>query len=405
MQVSNTGTKLGLLGSAYVCQSVPVGFFWVGLPLILRQEGAGLQMIGWLALLYLPWAFKALWSPWVDRFYLPCLGRRRTWIFPLQWLAALLLATLAAVPPTRAPEACFFLLFLCNLVYATNDIAVDGYATDILAPEERPFGNGTQMGGGYLGQMLGGGLFVALHGLWGWQNTLLAMAGLTLLLSLPMVCCREIPAVIPKATGRDLPPDPGPGLISFFRSSGTRWILLWMILVGGLAYGGLQMRVALLSDLGFDEAGIAALMLCFGYPFGLAGTLAGALLLHRSGRLFLLWICGVLATGVCLLTVQVVSGTLSIPGAAAAMIACEQVMLGASQVLVYTVIMTASAGPRAGTHYAALCSSFHLIFLVQAPLVGFLMANLGYATGYGFLAVLFPLLLAGASRVLHRLPG
>lgn len=56
---------------------------------------------------------------------------------------------------------------------------------------------------------------MALHGLWGWQNTLLAMAGLTLLLSLPMVCCREIPAVIPKATGRDLSPDPGPGLISF----------------------------------------------------------------------------------------------------------------------------------------------------------------------------------------------
>jgi MFS family permease len=398
VQTPNTFVKLGLLGSAYVCQAVPVGFCWVGLPLILRQEGAGLQMIGWLALLYAPWALKFLWSPWVDRYYLPCLGRRRTWIFPLQWLAAISLVALAAFPPTRTPAACFFLLFCANLVYATNDIAVDGYATDILAPEDRSFGNGIQMGGGYLGQMLGGGLFVAVHGLWGWQNTLLAMAGFTFFLSLPMVFCREIPPVFPNAA-RELFVDAGQGLLSFFKAADTRWTLLWMALLGGLACGGLQMRVPLLSDLGFDESGTAAVMLRFGYPFGLAGTLAGALFLRRWGARLLLWVCGIFATGICLLTVQVVSGVLTAPGAVAAMIAWEQMMLGASQVLVYTVIMAASAGPRSGTHYAALCSSFHLIFLVQAPLAGILMDTLGYTGGYLFLAVLFPVLLVAASLI------
>jgi len=396
METRNTGMKLGLLGTAYMCQAVPVGFCWVGLPLILRQEGAGLQMIGWLALLYAPWALKFLWSPWVDRYHLPCLGRRRTWIFPLQWLATVSLAALAAFSPTRTPAAGFLLLFFTNLVYATNDIAVDGYATDILTPEERPFGNGVQMGGGYLGQMLGGGLFVALHGLWGWQRTLLSMAGLTFFLSLPMVFCREIPPVFPKSTG-DLPFDTGQGLIPFFKAAGTRRMLLWMVLVGTLACGGLQMRVPLLNDLGFDEAGTAALMLCFGYPFGLAGTLAGALFLHWSGPRPLLWVCGILATGICLLTVQVVSGPPPATGTVAGMIACEQVMLGAAQVLVYTVIMTASTGPRSGTYYAALCSSFNLIFLAQAPLAGMLMDTLGYAGGYMLLAILFPILLAAAS--------
>lgn len=378
-----------------------MGFFWVGLPLILRQEGAGLRMIGWLALLYLPWALKLLWSPWVDRYYLSFLGRRRTWIFPFQWLAAILLAVLAAFPPARNPGACFFLLFLSNLVYATTDIAVDGYATDILIPEERSYGNGVQMGGGYLGQMLGGGLFVTLHSFWGWQDTLLAMAGLTFFLSLPMVFCREIPATLPKVAGRELSPDTGQGLISFFKSSVTHWILVWMVLMGGLAYGGLQMRMPLLSDLGFKEPDIAALMLWFGYPFGLAGTLAGALLLRRLGTRVLMWICGVLATGVCLLTVQVLSGTLA--GSVAAMIACEQIMLDASQVMVYTVIMAASAGPHAGIHYAAFCSSFHLIFLVQAPLVGLLMDIFGYAGGYLCLSALFPILLVAATLICTKI--
>jgi predicted MFS family arabinose efflux permease len=221
-----------------------------------------------------------------------------------------------------------------------------------------------------------------------------------------MALHREIPAMSPGKAGEEPAADTGRArLIPFFKAARIRRVLLWMVLVGALAYAGLHMRMALLSDLGFGEGETASLMLRFGYPFGLLGTVAGAFLLRGLGARTLLWFCGILATGVCLLTVRVVAWEQAALWAVAAMIACEQVALGGAQVLVYTVIMASSAGHRSGAHYAALCSSFHLIFLLPAPLVGMMMDRMGYGGGYAVLAVVFPVFLVAASFICPKIGG
>jgi hypothetical protein len=84
-----------LLGSLYFSQGLPFGFFTQALPVMLRQQGWALGEIGLSSLLALPWALKFLWAPLVDRHSLPELGRRRSWILPLQVLGAGILAALA----------------------------------------------------------------------------------------------------------------------------------------------------------------------------------------------------------------------------------------------------------------------------------------------------------------------
>src|SRR6185295_3670332 len=88
-------TKLLVLGSLYLAQGLPFGFFTQALPVLLREKGLALPLIGLSSLLALPWALKFLWAPLIDGVRAPRIGRRRAVILPLQFASAAVLATLA----------------------------------------------------------------------------------------------------------------------------------------------------------------------------------------------------------------------------------------------------------------------------------------------------------------------
>ncbi|HIA04044.1 MAG TPA: MFS transporter, partial [Myxococcales bacterium] len=123
---------MGLLSLLYFTQGLPFGFQAKALPLFLREQGTSLQAIGLTSLLALPWMLKALWAPLVDRYWSPRMGRRRSWILPAQGLLCLL--CVAAAWACQNPDISVLLgiVFLMNLCAATQDIAVDGLAVDLL---------------------------------------------------------------------------------------------------------------------------------------------------------------------------------------------------------------------------------------------------------------------------------
>ena len=71
--------KIILLGSLYLAQGLPYGFFTQALPVLLRDAGYSLKAISATSLLFLPWALKFLWAPFVDH-----RGTRKAWLLPLQ---------------------------------------------------------------------------------------------------------------------------------------------------------------------------------------------------------------------------------------------------------------------------------------------------------------------------------
>src|SRR5689334_18065525 len=96
-----TRTTVGrftLLGTLYFAQGLPFGFFVQAIPVILRKAGVSLSAIGFVSLLTLPWALKFLWAPYLDRAYLPSVGRRRTWILAMQIAGMFVLAGVALIP-------------------------------------------------------------------------------------------------------------------------------------------------------------------------------------------------------------------------------------------------------------------------------------------------------------------
>ena len=85
-------TTLVLLASLYCAQGLPSGLVAHSLPVLLRQNGVDLALIGLLKLLALPWLLKVLWAPWIDRIGSRRLGHHRGWILPLQGTVIVCLA-------------------------------------------------------------------------------------------------------------------------------------------------------------------------------------------------------------------------------------------------------------------------------------------------------------------------
>jgi MFS transporter, PAT family, beta-lactamase induction signal transducer AmpG len=95
--------KIGLLGSLYLAQGLPFGFFTQALPVMLRQSGSSLEEVGLSSLLAVPWALKFIWAPLLDRYWSTTFGRRRSWIVPMQ-LATVLVLVVTALRAPGAPR-------------------------------------------------------------------------------------------------------------------------------------------------------------------------------------------------------------------------------------------------------------------------------------------------------------
>ena len=177
-----------LLCALYLAQGLPYGFFTQALPVLMHDAGYSLVKISATSLLFLPWALKFLWAPYVDRY-----GSRKRWLVPLQLAAAAGAALLASVDFSHALHYVLVALVIFNLLAATQDIATDGLAVNLLGVQYRGLGNGIQVGGYRLGMIVGGGLLLWVYARAGWRPMFATMAALLALTLLPVLWLREPP--------------------------------------------------------------------------------------------------------------------------------------------------------------------------------------------------------------------
>jgi len=195
-----------LLTSLYFSQGFPSGLLAHGLPAIMREYGSSLTAIGFLKLLALPWLFKFLWAPLLDRFYYAPLGPHRSWILVMQGGAILTLLCLSLLPPEwmfggmsghegsgfGVGLLCLFALLLClNMFSSTQDIATDGLAVTLLSEKLRGIGNSIQVCGYKIGLMLGGSGLLILMDYIGWSLTVQLVAITLAVMLIPTLLFNE----------------------------------------------------------------------------------------------------------------------------------------------------------------------------------------------------------------------
>lgn len=198
----------------------------------LSVEGVDIATIGFLGLVGIPYTFKFLWAPLMDRFEPPFLGRRRGWLVLTQLLLAAMLYWMADISPTGAPFLFAAAALGVAFLSASQDVVCDAYRTDVLAPRERGLGSSLSVFGYRLAMILSGGIALIWAEQWqSWAQVYHVMAGIFLvaagvsLLTLPRV----------NSASRPLDSDPGRELLGF------------LALVAGVVAGALLARWGLMA--------------------------------------------------------------------------------------------------------------------------------------------------------------
>ena len=369
-----TREKLALLTSLYLSQGLPFGFFTQAVPVLMRQEGRSLPDISQATWLMAPWALKFLWAPLVDRWGWRRIGRRRSWILPLQAAAIVLAGGLfwlgrAGIGTLMAA------LFVTNLISATQDIATDGLAVELLADGERGYGNSVQVAAYRAGMILGGGALLAAYDVLGPPVTFLGMAAILAVATVPIALHREAP---PPPSASAAPPGAGAWLDVARRPGMGAWLAVLVVYKGGeaLAYG---MVKPLFVDRGLSMADIGLLLGTVGFLAGLIGAVLGGVLVNRAGRARALRVAGLLQIAGILAYVAPAAG-LGGAGALAAASVLEHLTGGVATVSLFTVMMDACTDAAdTGTEYTLQASVVVIATGLAQAASGSVAARLGYA--------------------------
>lgn len=360
--------RLVVLGSLYLAQGLPYGFFTQALPVLLRSEGMSLPVIGLANLLTIPWALKFVWAPYIDR------RDRRRVILWLQAASSAILTALALAATPGAMGALFAAVLLVNACSATQDIATDGLAVEILAPSERGIANGLQVGAYRVGMILGGGLMLWLFARAGWTFAFLGMAALLVASSVPIARYRPPPSRRAPAAAPWLPT-----LREALGRLGGGWLLVLATYKTGEWFANGMLR-AFLHDAGVTLDELAVMLGTVGFAASLLGALVGGALATVLGRRRALIAFGLLQS----LAIAAIALAVRAPstGAFYAVAIGEHLTSAMATATLFTAMMDTSRPSHAGTDYSVQACAVLVVTGTAAATSGLSAAALGYATHF-----------------------
>jgi PAT family beta-lactamase induction signal transducer AmpG len=156
-----------------------------GLPLLLTGQtlqawmtaiGLDLGGIADLSAIGLAYTFKFAWAPLLDRYRLPFLGRRRGWCLALQLALGVAIAVMGAIDPRAHPLELAAIAVVVAVLSASQDVVIDAYKADILAPHERAAGSAAYVLGYRLALLVTGTVALVLADHMPWRTIYMVMA-------------------------------------------------------------------------------------------------------------------------------------------------------------------------------------------------------------------------------------
>ncbi|WP_036772234.1 MFS transporter [Photorhabdus australis] len=386
------------LAGVYTIQSTIGMLTLQSMPAFLRSHGVTPDKIGLLYLLMLPWAFKFLWAPIVERYRKSGSGDANSRRIMLcgNVLITLLFCAMSLAEPAEHMPLIITGLFLITLCLTVVDTTTDGHAIDRLSPQHRPWSNVMQVGGSYLGSIIGSGLFLYLTSLYGWHIGAGVLAILILLMSLPVLFIRETQE---KKESDVSKPAATPSLKSALRRAPVKQALVLILLCMIGTRLSLGMLSPFLIDRGVDLTQLGIIAASGGALAGLSGVLLGGIIVRKLGAIqtllgLMLLECMVLV-GIFWLAQQS-EAPLSLLSTAYVFIT---LITAAKFVALYTQMMSLAAGTQSGVDFALMQSADMSIAIICSMLGGVIVTKVSYASLFA-LASLFTL--TGLFWALHK---
>ena len=261
----------------YAVQTAPMHFFYVALPIVLRDGGASLSMIGMTALIALPWTFKIFWAGAVDRYTLSGTMPYRNWVILTQVLAAASCVSLAFVSPVEAFQTMLTLACLVALFCATQDVAIDGWASAAFGQRRAASGGTMQGAGSAAGAVAGGAVMLMLYGAGGWPAMCFALAFMILFSSLAVVLMPRVIQTERRDNGGWL------RVWELVQRRQTRWLISMACVLRAPAALITILLQPILYDLGASAPDLVTFNIFWTMGASFLGAVLAGLAIHRMG--------------------------------------------------------------------------------------------------------------------------
>ena len=277
--------------------------FASGLPLALTSgtlqawmtvENIDLKTIGFFSLVGQAYVFKFLWSPLMDRYTPPFLGRRRGWLLATQILLLIAIGAMGFLDPASHLRWMAGLAVVIAFCSASQDIVFDAWKTDVLSQEERGSGAAISVLGYRLAMLVSGGLALWLADRWlGWQGMYWLMAVLLIPCIIATLLAPDPEDAIPAP--RTLEQAMIEPLRDFFGRNNAWLILLLIVLYKlGDAFAMTLTTPFLIRGVGFDAGQVGMINKSLGLFATIIGALYGGALMQRMSLFRALLIFGLL---------------------------------------------------------------------------------------------------------------
>ncbi len=384
---------------------IPLALTGTTLQAWMATEKVDLTVIGVFSLVGLPYAVKFLWSPFMDRFVPPFLGRRRGWMLVTQFALVLLIGTMAFSDPRGATGAFAFVSLLVAFVSASQDIVVDAYRTEILTTEELGPGAGVHILGYRIAMLTSGALALILADQIPWKAVYLIMAGSLLVGAVASLLAPEpVLSERPPVSLKEAVVEP---LVEFLGRPGAGGILLFVILYKLDVVMATALTTPFMLELGFSKTDIGAVTKGLGMAATILGSLTGGAVVARAGMKASLWIFGVLQSVSTLAFVALAHLGHHYPAMVAA-IGLENLCSGMGTAAYAAFIMSLCNKRFTATQYALLTSLMAITRVFVGAPTGYLARAVGWES-YFLLSALAAapglVLLLGYSRWAERAPA
>jgi MFS transporter, PAT family, beta-lactamase induction signal transducer AmpG len=363
-----------------LASGIPLGIVLTVLQAWMTKSGIDLKMVGLAVLVQMPYTWKFVWSPLMDRFVPPFLGRRRGWMLISQILMVVAIVAMGQFDPATAVGTILALATVISFAGASHDIVIDAYRRDVLDEAELGFGsavavNSYLIGFRYIGVVLG----LYLGDVLPWSQVFTILASFVVIGVVgTMIAVEPRDAALAPRSLREAVLNP---FLDYLRRPGAIEILLFILLYKL----GDNLASALLTPfyikVGFTLKEISVYYKIISFWGTFTGGLVGGALLTRYSIRRCLMAFGVFQ-GVTPLAFAILVGTGPNVLALAFVVAVETLSLGMGAAALTAFMLRLCNRKFSATQYALLTSFMGIPRTIIPASAGFVVESLGWVNFY-----------------------
>lgn len=272
---------------------LPLYFLSQLIPAWLRSNNVDLKTIGFFGLVFIPYSFKYLWAPILDRYIPPFLGRRRGWMIISQIIILLAMISLALLKPVNHIQLILYVGIAIAFFSATQDIVLDAYRRELLSDDELGLGNAYYANAYRISGYIPGGLGLILADYMPWSYVFIIISifmGVGLFQTLwikELVQEDEVPKTLKEAVIQPF--------VDFFRRDGFKTGLFIILFIFFYKFGdtvATALQTPFFIDVGFSTAEIGTIAKIVGIWATIIGGTLGGIIMLKLGINKSLWVFG-----------------------------------------------------------------------------------------------------------------